>query len=475
MNVNYIALTIVIAYIAILGYISSISSRNVKSAGAFTSGHGAGKGVPTVLVGIILMSEFIGTSTSVGTTQAAFKSGISAAWNIIALGMGFIVYAFLLAKKYRESGENTISGVLNKIYGTKTRVATSLMMIFALEIIAVATYAGGGSILAGLLGVNQTTATIICGVIAVLYVCYGGMKSVIQTNIIHAVMKYVSISFALYFGLTQAGGIEEMKLKLSPEMFSWDSVGWGQILAWFIAGMGATFSTQYVIQAISATGSPAKAQLASFYSAVLVIPFGIAVTLVGMTAKTLYPEVASISAFSVLIEHMDSFIAGIVVAGLAASLFGTSSAISVAVATLLYKDFYVPYLKRNTGSNENKRDLFIIRIITVIVGVLPVVFAIYTPDILKIVFLGKALRTSLSVLVLFVFYAPYFGTKAGALFSILTSLIMVIGWFLAGNPFGIDNAYIAIIIPVFVMAVSEIYKRITERMRLRQIKPNTGQ
>ena len=74
-------------------------------------------------------------------------------------------------------------------------------------------------------------------------------------------------------------------------------------------------------------------------------------------------------------------------------------------------------------------------------GLLPIALAIYTPNVLQITFLAKAIRASLSVLVLLVFYAPWLGTKGGALFSIIGSMVATIAWFLMGNPFGIDNAY----------------------------------
>jgi SSS family solute:Na+ symporter len=64
------------------------------------------------------------------------------------------------------------------------------------------------------------------------------------------------------------------------------------------------------------------------------------------------------------------------------------------------------------------------------------------------------------VLVLLVFYAPWFGTKTGALFSILGSLVSTIAWFMMGNPFGIDNAYVALVVPLIIMGVSSMAERI---------------
>ena len=99
------------------------------------------------------------------------------------------------------------------------------------------------------------------------------------------------------------------------------------------------------------------------------------------------------------------------------------------------------------------------RATTVIVGLLPIVLAIYTPNVLQMTFLAKAIRASLSVLVLLVFYAPWFGTRGGALFSILGSMVATIAWFLMGNPFGIDNAYVALVVPLVVMGTSSLLAR----------------
>ena len=451
MQPNYLALAIVIAYMAGLGLLTSVVQRSVSTATTFTSGT-TDSGVPAVLVGLMLMSEFIGTSASVGTAQEAYVFGISAAWNIIALGAGFLFYAWFLAGKYKSSGHNTISAVFAEVYGPSTKIATSLVMIFALQIVAVALYAGGGAILSVLLAVDRTLATIICGVVAVLYVFVGGMKSVVYTNVIHSLMKYVGIGVALYFGLTRVGGLTELHARLPAQLFSWTNVGVSQIFAWFIAGVGATFSTQYVIQAINTVETPQEARVASLSAALLLVPFGIATALIGMCSLVLSPGIKSINAFSALIADMNGVMAGVVAAGLAASLFGTIAAISVSIATLLYKDFYSRFVK----TENEQSSLVFVRLATVIVGLLPIVLAIYTPNILQVTFLAKAMRASLSVLVLLVFYAPWLGTKGGALVSIIGSMVATIAWFVMGNPFGIDNAYVALVIPLVVMAASSL-------------------
>jgi solute:Na+ symporter, SSS family len=468
MQTNYLALAIVAAYMVSLGVLTTLVQRSVTSTTTFTSGTSGHSTVPAALVGLMLMSEFIGTSASVGTAQEAYQFGISASWNIIALGAGFLFYGWLLAGKYKASGHNTISAVLAEVYGPQTRTATSLVMILALQIVAVAIYAGGGAVLSGLLAVDRTAATIICGIVAVFYVFLGGMRSVVYTNVIHSLVKYFGIGVALYFGLARVGGVGELQALLPDDMFSWSHVGFGQIFAWFIAGVGAIFSTQYVIQAINTVETRQEAQTASLYAALLMAPFGVATALIGMCSLALFPGIKSINAFSALIAKMDGVMAGVVAAGLAASMFGSIAAISVATATLLYKDFYARIV---TSADDERRSLYFIRVTTIVVGLLPIALAIYAPNVLQVTFLAKAIRASLSVLVLLGFYAPWFGTRRGAFVSILCSLIATIAWFLMGNPFGIDNAYVALVVPLIIMGLSSL----VERSGRGRIKPATAQ
>lgn len=447
------ALLVTGLYVVGLAAISFWVRRHARSSGAYTDGGGH---FPAALIGFLMLSEFIGTAVSIGTAQTGYQVGISASWNLFALALGFVLFAWLMARRYKQLGLNTISGVLASNYGERTRIATSVITIFALEIVAVSIYASGGAVLAGLLGINRVLATVIVGMVAVVYVSIGGMRSVIYTNFVHASLKYVGVLIALAFALGRVGGIAGLRQQLPAAMFDWTAVGWGQIVAWMIAGIGSIFSTQYVIQAVNAVSVAGKAQRACFYCAGLMVPFGICAALIGMSAAVLFPGIESIQAFPRLIGQMDGLAAGLVVAGLAGSLFGTISAVSMGSATLLLRDFYDPYF--NPGQDDRK-SLRFVRIATLVVGLLPIALALLSTKVLMIAFLGKALRASLAVLVLLVFYAPRFGTATGAFVSIIASLVATVGWYLAGNPWGVDNAYVALATPLLIMGLSQLFKR----------------
>jgi len=446
---------VTIAYFAVMSFITYRVRRHANSSTGMTGG---GRNFPAYMIGALMLSEFIGSSVSIGTAQMGFELGISAAWNLVALATGFVLLAQVLVKKYKQTGQTTISAILAQTYGEPVRYAASVLTILALSIVAVALYAGGGAVLSAVLHINKNLAILLVGAITVLYVSLGGMRSVVYTNVAHASAKYLGMILAFAYALEASGGIVVLQDKLPAMMFNWTQVGWSQIVAWMIAGIGSIFATQYVIQAVVGTDDDKVAKRACYYVASLMIPFGLMAAVVGMASAVLYPGIKSIAAFPVLIAHMPAFSASIMVVGLAGALFGGISATTLASATLAMKDFYDPYF--NKEKNDRKSVLFI-RVAIIVIGLLPLVLALYADKLLMVAFLGKALRATLAVVVLLAFYAPKFGSPRGAFVGIVVSVIGTIAWFLAGNPFGIDSSYLALAGPLLTMGISELLKTLS--------------
>src|SRR5471032_1689321 len=397
---------VTIAYFAVMSFITYRVRRHANSSSGMTGG---GRNFPAYMIGALMLSEFIGSSVSIGTAQMGFELGISAAWNLVALSTG------------------------------------------------------GGAVLSAVLHINKNLAILLVGAITVLYVSLGGMRSVVYTNVAHASAKYLGMILAFAYALEASGGIGVLQEKLPAMMFNWTQVGWSQIIAWMIAGIGSIFATQYVIQAVVGTDDDKVAKRACYYVASLMIPFGLMAAVVGMASAVLYPGIKSIAAFPVLIAHMPAFSASIMVVGLAGALFGGISATTLASATLAMKDFYDPYF--NKEKNDRKSVLFI-RVAIIVIGLLPLVLALYADKLLMVAFLGKALRATLAVVVLLAFYAPKFGSPRGAFVGIVVSVIGTIAWFLAGNPFGIDSSYLALAGPLLTMGISELLKTLSPPVAL---------
>jgi SSS family solute:Na+ symporter len=75
------------------------------------------------------------------------------------------------------------------------------------------------------------------------------------------------------------------------------------------------------------------------------------------------------------------------------------------------------------------------------------------PGLLKTIFFARALRTSISVVAVCMFFLPFFSSGAGAFWGLLLATVTATVWFVLGNPFGIDNIYIALAVPVIIMVI----------------------
>jgi len=217
MSSMWVVLLIVTAYMVALAAISFVVRRSSQTSDSFASG---GPVFPSILIGFLLMSEFIGTSATIGTSQKAYSVGISAAWNVVALGIGFVLFSVFLAKKFKALGENTISGALARTYGESVRITTSVIMTCALLIVAVAIYASGGAVLSSLRDINRSLAIVIVGALATVYVVVGGTRSVVYTNVVHAIMKLAAVVLLARIGIFRIGGLGELRARLPAEAFN---------------------------------------------------------------------------------------------------------------------------------------------------------------------------------------------------------------------------------------------------------------
>ncbi len=106
MDKTWIVFGCTVAYILVTTVVGMWSVKKTKDTASFMT---AKNQLGPVLVGILLMSELIGPSSTIGTAQAAYEVGLSAAWNSSLLAVGYLLYAYFIAPKMNSLGEYTIS------------------------------------------------------------------------------------------------------------------------------------------------------------------------------------------------------------------------------------------------------------------------------------------------------------------------------------------------------------------------------
>ena len=443
-----IIIGMVVAYILFTTWLS-IRLRS-RTSGEFMV---AARSMPAFVVGILMMSEFIGAKSTVGTAQAAFESGFAASWSVIAAAIGFPLFGLLMARKLYASGEFTISGFIAQKYGLSTKLMVSIIMIYALLLVNVGNYVSGAAAIATVLKINLPTAAFITAIVSTLYYAFGGLKSVAYVSILHTSVKYVGVLIVLGVALHLTGGFTPVMQHMPEHYFTWDgAIGGSKIVAWIIGTVGAIFSTQFIIQAISSTKDARAAQRSTFHASLLCIPISLALGFIGVASKYLHPEMSSLYALPVFLQSMHPVLAGVVTISLVASIFVSVSTVALAIASLVVRDFYVP-LRKPTPEREFKAT----RVISLIIGFVPLFFVFFVPEILNLSFFTRALRLSIAVIAMIAIYLPLFATNRGATLGLLASTITTSVWYLLGNPYGIDNMYVALATPAIVVVIERLF------------------
>ena len=453
MERTWIIFGFTVVYIAATSLVGMWSVKHTKDTTGFMT---AKNQLGPYLVGLLLMSEFIGTAATLGTAQTGYEKGLAAAWNSSSLALGYLLYAFFLAPKMNALGEYTISGALARHYGSGIRLIVSVTMALALTIVNIATFTGGGAAIGALIHVPVETAIWIIGIVAALNVSFGGIRGVGFANLIHVAFKYAGVLLVAGAAWFIIMGKPELMAKIPDNYFTLiEGVGYPTFFAWLIGNVGAIFSTQYVLQAISGLSTPAEARKAAIVASIAIFPIGFISAFIGVYAKAIFPNIKSIMALPAFFDLMNPWLVGIVASALVAATFVTILACQLGATALMMKDFYIPFVKPSA-----KHELWASRIMSIVIGLTPIPCALLVPGMIKTIFFARSLRTAIAVLVVFMLFMPNMASKTGANIGLLLSVVVTIAWFFLGNPWGIDSMYVALLIPAVIMLIDHAINKI---------------
>ena len=82
-----------------------------------------------------------------------------------------------------------------------------------------------------------------------------------------------------------------------------------------------------------------------------------------------------------------------------------------------------------------------------------------SPNILALSFFAKALRVSIAIVAVLAFYMPAFNNTKVANASLIGSTIFTTVWYLLGDPFEINDTYIAIFLPIIIMWIDNFFNK----------------
>ncbi|MGP8078931.1 MAG: sodium:solute symporter family protein, partial [Dehalococcoidales bacterium] len=332
-------LIIVIIYFVVMIGLGLSTRKQAKNAGSFFV---AGRSGSTLFITGSLLATIIGASATLGMAGLGFTRGLTGAWWILVGSVGLVVLGFLFARKVREYGFYTLPGLVEKQYGRLPAMAASILIVVAWMGVIAGQIIAAGSIMA-VLGYGSPTLWIwISTAVFIFYTVLGGQRAVLKTDLWQTIIIFLGIFGGLAFVLWKIGGFTGLKNDLPAGYFSFPvSAKFSPIqLINYLLLIGLTYVVgPDMYSRIFSAKDGRVAKKSVFWTAGLLVPLALGITLIGMAAAVLYPHTASGQAFPTVIKGvMPPVLVGLVLAALLSAVMSSAVTCLLSVSTILTTD-----------------------------------------------------------------------------------------------------------------------------------------
>jgi len=354
-----VQLTIIAIYfLAIIG-IGVWSKRRAGSQNGFFVAHRQGT-LPLITGSLIATA--IGGSALIVTSKLGFELGLPGAWWLLVGSIGLVLLGMFFARKVRGAALYTLPALVEKQYGRRVSLAAAILIVIAWVGVVAGQIVAAGSFLS-ILGIGSPTFwVVIFTAVVVGYTILGGQFSIIRTDVFQAPIFFVGIFIVLALVFSHVGGLEGLKASLPLSYFSFPTspiFDWKMLLSFLIL-VGATYIVgPDMYSRLFCAKEEKTAQQSAILAAFLFIPLAFAITLIGMSAKVLYPHIMPGDAFPQVISGVLSpGFSGLVIAAVIAALMSSADTCLLSQSVILTEDI----IKRVYPVLDERKTLMLTRL-----------------------------------------------------------------------------------------------------------------
>ena len=410
MNAIIIDGLVILTYFVLIVAIGLYAGRKNDSLQEFALG---GHKIPWWAVLASIIAAETSAATFLGTPAEGYKT-LGFAYAQLALGtiLARIIIAYLFIAPYFRFKVQSIYEYLTLRFGTRTKnMASGIFLLGRVLGIGVRLYLGGVILVVIwrylFPGSHITMWTYFWGIVFVttvttFYTAVGGIKAVVWTDLIQACLMCGAVVFAIWTILSDIpGGLHTVHTMLDGKNVSMIQTGFDATKPFgeafkamlenpytiFAAIIGSTFLTmathgtdQDMVQRMLTAENINKSRFSLILSGIADIPVVLAFLFVGILLWVHYklsPDPLLPAAHNEIFAHyivheMPVGIRGLIVAGVFATMMGSTSAALNALATSFIRDFYQPYLNKSATDAQSIKAA---RTATVVFGALMVLIA----------------------------------------------------------------------------------------------------
>ena len=336
----------------------------------------AGRNLGWFVIGASIFASNIGSEHIVGLAGTAANSGMVMghyelhSWIILLLGWFFVPL-------YLRSTVFTMPEFLEKRFSESSRwILTIITLVsYVLTKVSVTVYAGA-VVFETLMGIEFWSGALLIVLITGCYTILGGLRAVIYTDALQAIVLIVGSITISVIGLMKIGGWGNLVSAVEPTHFNMflpadhpDFPWIGMVFAPPIIGVWYWCTDQYIVQRVLSAKNVTEARKGTIFAGYLkLLPIfmffipGLIAYAMTKTGQLSYSS--SDQVFPTLVrELLPSGIRGLVAGGLLAALMSSLSSVFNSCSTLFTMDIY----KKLYPETSEKKLVFVGRIATGIV------------------------------------------------------------------------------------------------------------
>ncbi|TWB26456.1 sodium:solute symporter [Nitrospirillum bahiense] len=310
----------------------------------------ASRGTTWPVIGLALLASNISSTTLIGLAGAAYGTGISVynyEWMAAAVLVFFCVFflPFLLRSKVY-----TLPEFLERRYSGLARTYFSGLTLFLNLVVDTASALYGGALLFKLLlpDVPLWEIVIVLAVSAGIYTIAGGLRAVIYTETIQAVLLLTASCVIAVRTFLKAGGWDAVMGAVDPAKLSLirplsdAAVPWPGLLTGVpLLGFYFWCTNQFMVQRVLSAKDENHGRWGSLFAGALKLPVLFLMVLPGTAAILLYPNLKSPDLVfpTLLFGLLPAGLVGLAVAGFMSALMSSIASTFNSASTLFTMDF----------------------------------------------------------------------------------------------------------------------------------------
>ena len=385
----------------------------------------AGRGLPYWVLSGTIVGTCIGTGVVIGASGLAYQHGWAGCAYPIGLGLGTLLAGWFFARMRRHHFMTLSEEIACYYGGSRVVVEFSNVGLFLSQLCWLTVQImGGAAVLAVVTGLPREICMVISGAITAGISIPGGLKTVVYTDCLQAIILLCGFGSLMRMALSQSGGMAGLAAAVPPaytSLLGIESIGGWKVISLILALVLGVIADPGRRLSMYSAASEGAAKWSMITAGMIVIVFSAVVGVAGMFAFKLNPNLpAPDQALPWLVMNvLPAWLAAFVVVSVASAIFSSANGNAAAAGT-----FFVRHIYPLVTGRFPEKPLTAVRAALICAFILSTTFGLFTGSIVS--FVAKFVPVTMSGLAVIILLGRFWkrATWQGAFAALLTAPVV---------------------------------------------------